>query len=356
MAESMFVRCEDCNYENLAQHSFCGMCGARLASPRRAAVPSGAQPQPSPAKTEPVAMQPVAMQPAASLPTASQSTMRGPSLLGLGTEPTARERVNYLLEDEPRAGHWRGWAAAILLAAAVGGSGWYWRTEIRGWIAPASPNSATDTSSNAPTTAAEAESTSAPASQPAATPAPAAAELPNATGSSSGAAAQSATAPSQAVTDAVARAPEVKNDKPADSAANATVAQPSAPTSTPQTTVAPPTKPGVERKTPAADTSTDAMETQGENYLYGHGVDADCGRASKNLLAAAARSSSKAQSVLGTMYATGHCVTRDVPTAYRWFAKALHQDPGNVRIQRDLEVLWTQMTEEERKLAMQTGP
>src|ERR1700689_1941392 len=115
MAESMFVRCEDCNYENLAQHSFCGMCGARLASPRRAAVPSGAQPQPSPAKTEPVAMQP-----AASLPTASQSTMRGPSLLGLGTEPTARERVNYLLEDEPRAGHWRGWAAAVLLAAGGG--------------------------------------------------------------------------------------------------------------------------------------------------------------------------------------------------------------------------------------------
>ncbi len=71
---------------------------------------------------------------------------------------------------------------------------------------------------------------------------------------------------------------------------------------------------------------------------------ADCGRAGKSLLAAAARSSAKAQSVLGTMYATGHCVTRDVPTAYRWFAKALHQDPGNVRLQRDLEVLWAQMT------------
>jgi TPR repeat protein len=54
------------------------------------------------------------------------------------------------------------------------------------------------------------------------------------------------------------------------------------------------------------------------------------------------------------MYATGHCVGRDLPTAYRWFAKALHGDPGNSRVQRDLEVLWKQMTPEERQLAMKS--
>jgi TPR repeat protein len=155
--------------------------------------------------------------------------------------------------------------------------------------------------------------------------------------------------------------PEAQSEKPSDAASNVSITPPPAPTIppqpiTPQAVALPPVKPKIERKVPAMDASVDALETQGENYLYGHGVEADCGRASKTLLAAAARSSAKAQSVLGTMYATGHCVTRDVPTAYRWFAKALHQDPGNIRIQRDLEVLWQQMTEEERKLAMQTGP
>ena len=51
------------------------------------------------------------------------------------------------------------------------------------------------------------------------------------------------------------------------------------------------------------------------------------------------------------MYATGHCASRDLPTAYRWFARALHQDPGNARVQRDLEVLWKQMTPDERQIA-----
>ena len=133
-----------------------------------------------------------------------------------------------------------------------------------------------------------------------------------------------------------------------------TTPAPTQPTATP--VVPQPVKSKMERKAPATDESADALETEGENYLYGHGVQADCGRAGKSLLAAAARSSAKAQSVLGTMYATGHCVTRDVPTAYRWFAKALHQDPGNVRLQRDLEVLWQQMTQEERELATKTGP
>jgi hypothetical protein len=53
------------------------------------------------------------------------------------------------------------------------------------------------------------------------------------------------------------------------------------------------------------------------------------------------------------MYATGHCVTRDLPQAYHWFAKAMHQEPDNTRFQRDLQVLWNQMTPEERKVAMQ---
>jgi hypothetical protein len=93
---------------------------------------------------------------------------------------------------------------------------------------------------------------------------------------------------------------------------------------------------------------------EGENYLYGRGVRADCALAQRNLLIGAQHSNAKAQTLLGAMYATGHCVTRDLPTAYRWFAKALQGDPSNSRVQRDLEVLWKQMTPEERQIAMRS--
>jgi len=346
MSESMFVRCEDCNYENLAQHSFCGMCGAKLPSPRRVA-PVTAQPVTAQAEPQPVA--------AAPAPPIAQAVMRGSSLLGLGAEPTERERVHYLLEDEPGGGRWRGWVAVLVLAAAIGGSGWHWRAEIRGWVTRAPQNSSADAGSAPATTAApETVPSSANATPAPATPTPAAegAAVSTPAPPTGAPTTQTAAPPTQAVTDAVARTPEAKDEKTPDAAA--TTPATTQPTAIP--VAPPPANSRIERKAPATDASSDALEAQGENYLYGHGVQADCSRAGKSLLAAAARSSAKAQSVLGTMYATGHCVTRDVPTAYRWFAKALHQDPGNVRIQRDLEVLWEQMTEEERKLAMQTGP
>ena len=102
----------------------------------------------------------------------------------------------------------------------------------------------------------------------------------------------------------------------------------------------------------ASAVTGDDLEAEGERYLYGNGVAENCGRARKSLLAAAQRSNAKAQNVLGTMYATGHCATRDLPTAYRWFGRSLHKDPGNTRIEQDLKVLWNQMTPEEQKLAL----
>jgi TPR repeat protein len=98
----------------------------------------------------------------------------------------------------------------------------------------------------------------------------------------------------------------------------------------------------------------DKLVSDGERYLYGRGVPEDCERAQRNLQIGARQSNARAQTLLGAMYATGHCVNRDLPTAYRWFAKALHGDPGNSRVQRDLEVLWKQMTPEERLLAMKS--
>jgi TPR repeat protein len=102
----------------------------------------------------------------------------------------------------------------------------------------------------------------------------------------------------------------------------------------------------------AAASRTDDLEVQGEKYLYGNGVPENCARARTDLLAAAQHSNAQAQSVLGTMYATGHCATRDLPTAYRWFGRSLRQDPKNSRLEQDLRVLWNQMTPGERQMAL----
>jgi len=97
------------------------------------------------------------------------------------------------------------------------------------------------------------------------------------------------------------------------------------------------------------------LEQSGERYLYGTGVPQNCSRAESSLRTAATHGNTKAQTVLGTMYATGHCVGRDLPTAYRWFARALHQEPQNSRISADLQVLWRQMTPQEKQLATTSG-
>jgi TPR repeat protein len=102
-------------------------------------------------------------------------------------------------------------------------------------------------------------------------------------------------------------------------------------------------------------TADDTLVVEGEKYLYGNGVPANCELAQRKLLLAAQHSSPQAQTTLGTMYATGHCVARDLPTAYRWFARALHKQPGNARVEQDLNVLWKQMTPDERQLALRGG-
>ena len=106
----------------------------------------------------------------------------------------------------------------------------------------------------------------------------------------------------------------------------------------------------------AASGAPDAdLELAGEKFLYGNGVPQNCSRAESSLRTAAMHGNSKAETVLGTMYATGHCVGRDLPSAYRWFARALHEEPQNTRISADLQVLWRQMTPQEKQLATTRG-
>ncbi|MFZ0318720.1 MAG: hypothetical protein WAL56_06315 [Candidatus Sulfotelmatobacter sp.] len=104
-----------------------------------------------------------------------------------------------------------------------------------------------------------------------------------------------------------------------------------------------------ERKpTPATPVDTTA---EAERYIYGRGVPQDCD-VGLRMLKPAAQANPKAMITLGTLYSSGTCTPRDLPTAYRWFAMALHKQPDNQTLQDDLHQLWSQMTPPERQLAI----
>lgn len=154
--------------------------------------------------------------------------------------------------------------------------------------------------------------------------------------------------------DSTSAKPADKNAQPADAAsASAKPAKPAKPaTSTDDDNSAPAPK----LKPAAASGEGDGLFRRGEAYLYGRGVPESCSQAIRYLKSASDKSSAKARSTFGTMYATGHCVPRDLPTSYRWFAMALQADPNNSILEKDLGAIWNQMTPPERQLATKLKP
>jgi len=376
----VFVACSQCGFENDPQHHFCGMCGEPLRAPYAAPVPPN---KPIPG-------------------------ISGPSVLGLGSQEPSSRSVDYLLEeddDEPSRGHPLLYVSLAVLVAVVAVVAWRWREGGYPWEArvsgqPAASNPAAPAPQpSAPEPAAAAASTAAPpaganpaaaapSSTPAASPdgsAASAAPAPSAESGSNAASASPATAQKQSPPDSDQAKPEEpkaaeakaspetaesKSARPAkhapaplvrkvpapadDSADDDTEADDAAPAPPPARKAAKPDPRQGARASAAPADPTDAWVADGQRYLYGNGVPQDCRRAKAQLLAAAARSNPQAQSTLGTMYATGHCVDRDLISAYRWFAQALQKDRTNTRIQQDLQVLWNQMTPQEKQTALQT--
>lgn len=357
MVNSMSVRCPQCFSENAEQYRFCGMCGTPL--PRL-----GAASEEDDARVERAAP-PVAM------PGKERTTVpvTGPSFLGLSQDqnPYPDRSLDYLLEDEPDPGRKRMYLAVLLVVAAVAMLAWRWRHS--GFFArtrPAVVATPSDATMNSPDS-----SLPSPSASPSAVPSKSsdsAAGSPTDSGSGAtdhaGAPVHDETAKPAASEQTQAAVPTTSNPIPNDSGNSVT--KPEAPSTTAREPTAekavatpPPVAEAVRRvsreakaPSPPPASQPDLLVAEGEKYLYGNGVPQNCARAEKSLLSAAQRASSKAESILGTMYATGHCVGRDLPTAYRWFAKASHQDSNNARITRDLEVLWKQMTPGERQLAV----
>src|SRR5579872_1038471 len=366
MLETMYVRCTHCGYDNSPEYRFCGMCGASLAHPPVV--------EPAPAKEA-----------ARTSKSGNGQTenVHGPSFLGLAEDP--KVEFHYLYEDEQPKSHVGLIILLFVALGAAGFAGWQWKhngfpfnrmgsngpqaSASPSEVAPA-PNSDQQTHIDKPMTGAgEVLPTQADQNAQNQTPGkPTETDIPPA----NGAAGQNSAAPQNQGPQQNATTTPTKNDTSAEKQnaaspdenateeANATpppgVAKASRVAKEPARTRAPKPTPSRQALVPGAGSSPDAdLELAGEKYLYGNGVPQNCARAESSLRTAAMHGNSKAETVLGTMYATGHCVGRDLPSAYRWFARALHEEPQNTRISADLQVLWRQMTPQEKQLATTRG-
>jgi hypothetical protein len=299
--------------------------------------------------------------------------------------------VDYLLDDEEEPK--RGWRTALLIVVALalaGGFGYlHWKQGGFDWLnagqkkpaaaqtsADAVPshtdNGATAAAPNAtspvaggtpvagngtsPTPGAAAATTSAENSpqQSAAPPTAPTASQPSAVSSQPAASENSAEAPAQAPNSPAkgrdSGTPAVSGSQAADSDSDKESSdeeQPPAPKPAEHKVIA--SKPTVAKPSAARPVESAA---EGERYVYGRGVRQDCDRGLRMLKSAAGQSDAKAMISLGTLYTVGTCAPRDLPTAYRWFALALHKEPDNQALQDNLQRLWGQMTQPERQLAI----
>jgi TPR repeat protein len=370
------VICPNCREDNAPNFRFCGMCGTSL-EPRRPAGAPGLDPlsafppeAPRKVANAPGSVRPVAVENAPRPVSKDVPPISGPSMLGLnqpaanppGANQTSvhehsvdvlRERAfssfDSFLEPEPKSGAGRILLLLVLLAALGGAAWWvytnYLSTAGNQKAEPATSNTEQASSSEKPSTkSASQDAAPAPDARQSQTPAPSAA-VPEGPSENAPAAPDSARKTSEVetksadepkpVTPAPAAPKKTTPDKKLEAKRESRVA----------VTKAPPTP------APASVDTGDAAFRKGESYLYGRGVPENCDEAVKNLKAASTKSNAKARSAFGTMYATGHCVPRDLPTSYSWFALALRADPTNQILEKDLTAVWNQMTPPERQMA-----
>lgn len=378
------VRCVECGYDNSPQYRFCGMCGVTLRPPETTPDREvDSRRQVSLDTVEPVS---------------------GPSFLGLAGDNSPG--AEYLLDDTSSQGHGKLFVFLVLLLAAAGFLGWRWHrygyilpknalviphpgnappaaAGENGQIPPGAENANNtvtgstpsegstpaieeldqQSSNSTPATGASAQNSNQQAPKPGTNVPNANQEAANTEQSPDTDTAEAGTEEPEANTSpgnaAAAKTPAEKSGSP-----TSTATQPASPSATkhagvavvaknthPKTIPTSAARPKSATENAPEQSESDALATQGERYLYGTGVAQNCSLAERSLLSAASRGSAHAETLLGAMYATGHCATRNLPTAYRWFARALHQQPTNGRLSADLEVLWKQMTPEERQLA-----
>jgi hypothetical protein len=294
--------------------------------------------------------------------------------------------LDYLLEDEeePQRGVRVKFVLMLLALALALGFGYLrWKNHGLPWLSagrskPAAEQSpdGTEASSTPPASNTNPNPPSAPTSGTQTAPpssvagAPAAAPpAPDPTANSSGASAGNpATNPATGLTPATP-APATNSAKPPGDTANSPANSRATPTTAPKdkdTDAADPNSPSAAGTKPSEAAENPAPKphaaippvpptdnvTQAQKYIYGRGVAQDCERGMRLLKPAANQSNPKAMIEMGALYSAGLCTPHDLPTAYRWFARALRKDPDNQAVQTDLQKLWGEMTQPERQLAI----
>ena len=359
--------CPNCGEDNSSNFKFCGMCGTSLAERRPLGAPSIANPSdvgrraPGEPASRTVAGNIKAAQQAANL-------NAGPSFLGLNQplteqdegprdryEPAApRDQTIYsntfFEPEEHNAGPRRIIVLLVLVAALAGGAWWAFfhysksgsASEMNSQTAAPKPEG-TETAANTPGPNPNGKTSSEPSS-------------PSPTDEASSQPAATATAPPALNPAPHPSAPAAISAKQAHVPPAVTRAEPARSQNVVHARreeTRPPAKPAPRPAiaAPASDDKGDASFRKGTAYLYGQGAPQNCDEAIKNLKAASAKQNAKARSTFGTMYATGHCVPRDLPSSYSWFALALRVDPNNQILEKDLVAVWNQMTPPERQMA-----
>ena len=380
--------CPNCGEDNSSNFKFCGMCGTSLEERRPVGAPrvvSSAAGNSSEAgrQHEPESR---TFARATTATDRSVPPTSGPSFLGLN-EPftddadrasTSRDQTffgsdSFFEADEPNIGA-RRVVLLLVLLGVLGAGGWWAYTHynkigaiIATYSGTNSQTSATkpvgtETAANNPVPnqklsnqSSNQKSTTEPVapSSSEATPSQPAAIPPAQSGAAESKASNTAPAASEKSSDENATQTPPALAKPA---------EPSRPSRTQNVVHARRNDQGEARNaatplpkaTPVADDKGTVEFQKGEAYLYGRGMPENCDQAIRNLKEASAKQNAKARSAFGTMYATGHCVPRDLPTSYSWFALALRADPNNQILEKDLTAVWNQMTPPERQLAIKT--
>ncbi len=95
----------------------------------------------------------------------------------------------------------------------------------------------------------------------------------------------------------------------------------------------------------------DAPVQLADMYINGQGVPRSCELALVLLKTAAEKENARARNRLASLYATGSCVQRDRVQAYRWLSSALSANPNSDWAKQNRDLIWQQMTPEERAQA-----
>ena len=385
--------CPSCGENNSANFKFCGMCGTSLEQRRPAGAPRVGGSDAVRASQNDVADARVPTRTTLGAVRESQSVgtsfgTSGPSFLGLnqpfndgpGNRPTSGGSADepfsgldsFFEQDEPGVSA-RGIILMLVLLAVLGGGGWWAYTHYNGAASGANANAQTNSQSSSqnsqanPQAGAQTESPIA-TSQPsaaggdsasntkAAETTPASANAPANSSASTSSSQPAVVPPNESANSVPPLAVEPKSER-----------QPQTPPkAVEQKRAAESKRAAREQKLARADikpathavsnaeASGDKGDTEfkrGEAYLYGRGMPENCDQAIRSLKEASAKQNAKARSAFGTMYATGHCVPRDLPTSYSWFAQALRVDPNNQVLSKDLTAVWNQMTPPERQMA-----